>query len=112
MAFRMMAAEDLGPVVAAVFADPARFVGRHLDLAGDVLTVEEMKATYRRVSGKRAKSCALPAWLLRLANREFAAQLAWHRRAGWAFGAQGARGVYPGMTTFEEFLRQHQVGNL
>ncbi|MFB9990788.1 NmrA/HSCARG family protein [Deinococcus oregonensis] len=110
--FQMMAVEDLGPIVTAVFQHPHRYIGERIDVAGDLLTVGEMKAIYRQVSGKRPKAYPLPTWLLQVMNREFAAQLRWHNRREWTFGAREAQATYPGMTTFEQFLRQHQIGNL
>lgn len=110
--FQIMAVEDLGPIVTAVFQDPHRYIGERIDVAGDLLTVGEMKAIYRRVSGKRPKAYPLPAWLLRVINRDFAAQLRWHNRGEWTFDTRDARATYPGMTTFEQFLHQHQIGNL
>lgn len=109
---QMVAVTDLGGVATAIFTDPARFVGTRVDVAGDRLTVPQMKAVYRRVTGDRPKAYWFPAPLTRLINREFAAQLRWHNTVGWTFGPEAALAVYPAMTTFESFLRRHGVRNL
>lgn len=80
--FRMMAICDLGAIAVAIFRNPERSIGGRLDVAGDRLTVSQMKAVYRRVTGKRPKPYPFPAWLTRFLNREFAAQLRWHNEVG------------------------------
>ena len=45
--FQMLAIEDLGWIAAEALTDPSRLLGRKINLAGDVMTVPEMKRTYR-----------------------------------------------------------------
>lgn len=45
-------------------------------------------------------------------NGEFVAQLEWQREGGWTFGTEEALAVYPGMTSFKDFLVKHSVKNL
>lgn len=105
-------ADDIGAIVTAVFQEPSRFLGQRINVAGDCLTVSQMKAIYRQVTGKRAKFYWIPASMLRLMNREFAEQLKWHNEVGWTFGPEEAKSVYPNMTDLPQFLRQHKVINL
>jgi uncharacterized protein YbjT (DUF2867 family) len=110
--FHLMAADDIGAIATIVFQQPARFIGTKINVAGDVLTVQQMKAIYRQSTGKRPRPFAIPLWMLRLMNQEFAAQLAWHNQVGWSFGPDEARRVYPELTTFAQFLQQHRVTHL
>lgn len=110
--YHVLAVDDIGGVAAAVFAQPDRFIGRKINMAGDALNVPEMKSVYREVSGKRPKRLRFPVWLCRLINGEFVAQLEWQREGGWTFGTDEARAVYPIMTSFREFLTKHSVSNL
>ncbi len=108
----MLAVDDLGAIVARIFAQPDRFMGQYVDIASDLLTVADMKAAYSRVTGDKPRHWKLPHWLLRLANRDFAAQLAWQRDVGWTFSPDAARAIYPGLTPFETFVRQRAVRGL
>ncbi len=49
---KQIAVEDIGAFAAHVFADPARWIGRTIELAGDALTMEETAATMTRVIGR------------------------------------------------------------
>jgi uncharacterized protein YbjT (DUF2867 family) len=47
----LLAVADIGRCVAAVFADPARFVGATLELAGDTVTGRELAALFTHAAG-------------------------------------------------------------
>ncbi len=110
--YHVLAVDDIGGVAAAVFGQPDHFIGRKINVAGDALSVPEMKSVYREVSGKRPKRLRFPVWLCRLINGEFVAQLEWQREGGWTFGTEEARAFYPGMTSFKDFVAKHRVRNL
>ncbi|MEM8533643.1 MAG: NmrA/HSCARG family protein, partial [Chloroflexota bacterium] len=42
--FQMMAVDDIGGIVSTVFQQPDRFIGQRINVAGDCLTVSQMKA--------------------------------------------------------------------
>ena len=110
--FHMIAVDDIGAMAAAVFRNPDQFIGEKLNVAGDVLTVGKMKDLYHHVMGRRPRAYWIPAWMLRLMNKEFAKQLHWHNRVGWTFTPERARNMHPGLMSFEQFLRTHQPQGL
>lgn len=110
--YHLLAVDDIGGITAAVFAEPERFMGRKINLAGDTSSVPELKIAYREATGKNPKRLKFPVWLCRMINKEFVCQLEWQRAGGWTFGTGEARSVYPGMTSFKDFLIKHGVKNL
>jgi uncharacterized protein YbjT (DUF2867 family) len=108
----MLAVDDLGAIAAHIFIHRERYLGHHIDIASDCLTVSEMKQIYERVSGMKPKSWSLPAWALRLFNKDFAKQLAWQNDPGWSFPVAASRTIYPALTSLEEFIHRHQIKNL
>jgi uncharacterized protein YbjT (DUF2867 family) len=110
--FQLLTVDDIGAIVAQVIENPQRFLGKKVNIAGDCLSVGQMKEVYRRTVGKEAKSFRIPRWLLRILNGEFAHQLQWHNDTGWDFSLEEAKSIHPQMTTFEEFLLQHKITNL
>jgi uncharacterized protein YbjT (DUF2867 family) len=107
--FEVLAVDDVGAVAAAVLAAPERHLGTRIDLAGDRLTVDAMRRTYRDVLGRRAPAYPVPPFLLRRLSPEFAAQLRWHRDVGWSFPLAPARALHPGMRSFRAFLEEHRA---
>jgi uncharacterized protein YbjT (DUF2867 family) len=108
--FEMLAVDDIGGLAAAMFARPDDWIGKHLDAAGDRLTVAQMRDVFFSVLGRSPMRWSLPVpnAVLRWMNADFAAQLRWHRRQGWCFDLQAARELYPQMTSLRVFLERHQ----
>lgn len=112
LAFPMLAAADIGKACAKIFQSPSAHAGKHVDLIGDRLTVDQMKDVYRHVTSRRPKSYRMPRWMLRWINKEFAEQLAWHNRVDFDGHPDQLRTWLGDPITFEDFLRQHQIVNL
>ena len=83
--------------------------GRKINLAGDTLTVGQMKDAYREVTGKRPKAWSLPAVLFRRLVPEFAAQLRWHNEVGFAFDESDFLRIYPGAQNFRQFVAHNRL---
>jgi uncharacterized protein YbjT (DUF2867 family) len=108
----LLSVEDIGAITTVVFQNPDEYIGRKIDIAGDRLSVAEMKETYERVTGKRAKRWSVPSFIVKLGLAEMHRQMMWNNTAGWHFGLEEARSIVPEMTNFEAFLQKHQPTNL
>lgn len=81
----LVAVDDIGAAAAAAFADPGRFHGHDVQLAGDVLTLTEMAAILSEVLGRRVEAPVLSA------------------------AEAVRRGMHPAMTSMMEWA--NEVGN-
>lgn len=108
--FHVVTVEDIGVLVRRVFEEPERYIGQSVDIAGDILTVGEMKEAFRRATGKKAPWLKMPAFVTRLLIAELASQLRWNNEVGWKFSLDEVREHVPNPTTFEAFARQHLRG--
>ena len=55
--------QDLAVIVAKAFAEPAQWIGKDLQLASDVQSIDECRTIYRAVLGNNPPSFPLPVWL-------------------------------------------------
>jgi uncharacterized protein YbjT (DUF2867 family) len=62
---RWIAADDVGALVATIFAEPDRFIGQSFAVAGDFKSFAEARAIFKRVTGKRPLGLILPLWVCR-----------------------------------------------
>ncbi len=108
----LLAVDDLGAAVAKVIEQPNRYLNTQVDLVSDILSVAQMRAIHREVTGVRAKPWSVPAWMLRRMNAEFAHQLAWQRDGGWTFTTEAIDALIAKRTRFADFLQQHRMANL
>ena len=104
--FQMLAVEDLGWIAAEALTDPGNWGERKINPAGEVMTVPEMKQTYREVTGQRPKRWRIPAAMLRKLVPEFAEQLEWHNK-NFAFQADELLEAKPDAVRFRGFLERH-----
>jgi uncharacterized protein YbjT (DUF2867 family) len=63
--FQVICLDDAAALAALAFSDPAGFLGKDIDIAGDEVTPEELFRAWEKVWGKPPKSAAVPLWLLR-----------------------------------------------
>jgi len=101
--FHMIATNDIGWFVAEAFANPDQYLGKMIEIAGDRLTVAEMKRIYVNATGKKPSNFKFPSWLLRFLNRDMARQLHWNNEVGWHFDIQEVRRLYPELISFDKF---------
>jgi len=102
--FHMLAVDDIGWFAAEAFARPDQYLGKTIDIAGDSLTIAEMKQVYLRATGKQPSHWKFPVWLLRLMNSEMARQFDWNNEIGWRFDPAAVRAIHPETISFEQFL--------
>jgi uncharacterized protein YbjT (DUF2867 family) len=105
----MIAANDIGWFAAEAFANPQTYLGRAPEIAGDCLTVAQMKQVYRKVIGSAALGFKAPLWLFRLINGEVAKQFVWNNQHGWHFDVEPLRRIHPQLIDFETFLRRNRT---
>src|SRR5919112_693560 len=92
--FQQVAVEDVGAFAAIAFENPARWVGREVDLAGDEQTMPEIAETFGRVIGREVSYYQVP-W------DQFEEQM------GYEADIAALQQEYPELTTFERYLRAH-----
>ncbi|MEU9837909.1 NmrA/HSCARG family protein [Actinomadura sp. NPDC048032] len=94
---QFIATDDIGVFAADAFDDPARSIGRQIELAGDELTFSEVARIYERVTGTPTRFEPLP-----IEERMFQ----WFAEAGYQADIPALRQQHPGLLTFERFLTQ------
>jgi uncharacterized protein YbjT (DUF2867 family) len=115
-----VAAEDIGGPVAAIFEDPAEFIGRTVGIAGEDLTGRDFAAILSAVSGKPVHYDHIPRDVFASFGFPGADDLAdmfdFNRRyiPGRESDIRESRTLYPAMQTFEQwaFNRRDQFARL
>lgn len=107
--FHMIAVEDIAWFAADVFSHPELYMGKALDVAGDLLTPAEMKAIFHKVTGKRLlpSSRFITRLIMKFSNPEMTRQFKWNNDLGWQFDLAPLQARHPELITFETFLRKH-----
>lgn len=105
--FHMVAVDDIGALAADAFDGPGEYLGRTIDIAGDELTIAEIRALYAEVTGRKAPWFRMPRWIFRRLNRDMARQFAWNNSHGWHIDVEEVRAQRPGLKSFRSWLQEH-----
>jgi hypothetical protein len=107
--YTQMGFDDIGMVVADLFARPDTSIGKTLEIAGDELTNLQMAEIYTKVTGQPARFEEQPIEEVRAFNPDFAAMLTWQNDHSFGADIVQLRAAYPLLTTFEAWLAQHRL---
>lgn len=103
--------DDLGAIAAHVFADPQRFVGQELTLAGDVQSLEQCRMIYREVLGRNPPRVPLPAWLFArfgFPGQDLTAMWRWLRTSEIDLDTSQTRAILPEALTVHDWLSRQR----
>ena len=103
----MICSEDIGAFAGLAFAQPDRFIGKAVEIAGEELTNPQIAATFSRVMGRTVKFRRLPLPLTRvLLGKEFYQMFKWFNEAASrpTFSPSGATILASPWTSLEQWL--------
>jgi uncharacterized protein YbjT (DUF2867 family) len=107
-ALQQVSVEDVGVFAAMAFEDSERWLGREVDLAGDESTMVELAETFGRVLGRKVEYVQVSWEEFREAyGEDLAVMYEWFEEVGYEADIGALREEYPGLTTFEVYLRKH-----
>ena len=104
-----IAVDDIGMIVADLFARPDQAIGQTMEIAGDELTGPQMAQIYTKVTGVPARYEEQPIEEVQAFNPDYAKMLAWQNTHSFGADIAHLRAVYPELSTFEEWLTQHRL---
>ena len=104
--FQIIAVDDIGAFAELAFANPQEYLGKTLEIAGDELTEPQIAATLAQVIGRPVQLAqpALPEGAT--PDPEMAAMIQFFNSKGYDADIAALRAIYPGLHTFEEWLRE------
>ncbi|KAI9688620.1 MAG: hypothetical protein M1820_010221 [Bogoriella megaspora] len=98
---------DIGIIAAKALLDPARFENKQIGLAGDELTFEGARETYKEKIGTEIPTTYgfLANGILRML-KDFKVMMKWFHDEQYAASVEECRKIHPGMMTFGDYLEK------
>jgi uncharacterized protein YbjT (DUF2867 family) len=94
-----LAADDVGAIAATAFADPDRFVGVDVSLAGDLMTLGECRQIWAE-QRRAPRGFPMPVWLFeRVAGKDLPTMWRWLRTGDVPLDTGPTRAIHPGART-------------
>jgi uncharacterized protein YbjT (DUF2867 family) len=101
--------DDLGIIAAKAFAAPERFVGQDIKLSSDVKSIEECRAIYHKVRGKKPSRFPMPVWMFqRFVGTDLTTMWQWLRTGEIDFDTKPTLAVHPEALSVEAWLRKQK----
>jgi len=107
----MVAADDIGGVVAQVFDDPSRYAGHRIDLVSDAITPLEMASALTNAIGREVSFRNVPAVEYRETSPAWAALFQWLACDTVHVDLRELRRIYPGLTRFSRWASHSIFAN-
>lgn len=106
-ATQLVASDDIGLLVAQVFAHRDQYLGKTIELAGDELTEQQIAATFGKVIGRPVKVVPeqMPPGVVPTAEQS--AMFRFFNGQGYDADIAALRKELPQLQTFEQYLRRH-----
>jgi uncharacterized protein YbjT (DUF2867 family) len=104
-----IASDDIGDFVSLAFAQPERFIGLELEIAGSELTSPQAAEVFSRVLGRKVKFHHLPMAVVKLSlGKEWYQMFTWLNQSGFHAEILALRRDYPEvpLRSLEEWLRE------
>lgn len=102
---QMIAVADIGRIAAEAFEHPGEFLGERIEIAGDELTVRQIGEVFSRTDGIPTRFRRQPSDELRAGAEELAKMYDWLDEHGHRADIAALRARFPGLLTFETWLR-------
>lgn len=109
----LITTKDMGRIAAYVIKNPDKYIGKQIELAGDVLTPSQMAEAFSQAQQTKVIHKEVPSWIFLLfLQKELYNIIQFYRNQGYQADVNQLRKEFPGLlTTFAEFLQQTDWGN-
>ena len=104
---QLIAVDDIGAIVAVVFSDLPRFLGRTLEIAGDELSELEQAEALTKVIGRPVKLEPQQLPEGGAVDEELLAGARFFNGEGYSADIAAVRKINPGLRTLEQYLREN-----
>ncbi|WP_307874566.1 NmrA family NAD(P)-binding protein [Frankia nepalensis] len=102
---QLIAVDDIGAFAASAFADPARYLGRALAIAGDALRPGQTAQALSLATGRDIRYAHVPSDIVRGQNEDVADVADFlNNHGGYGADLAAARALHPGLMSFQTWL--------
>jgi uncharacterized protein YbjT (DUF2867 family) len=107
-----LATDDVGAIVARVFADPPSFLGKDIALAGDVRSIDECRELWHKAYGRAPRRFPMPLWLFERvagpAGKDLPTMWRWLRDGSVPLDTGPTRDIHAAALSVADWMARHQ----
>ncbi|MBD3241998.1 MAG: NAD(P)H-binding protein [Chitinivibrionales bacterium] len=103
---QVIAVDDIGEAVAQIFAEPDRYIGKELELAGDELTGTQMADVLTHTTGHDVHYYQIPLEQIRSFSEDYAIMVQWFNEHGYHADISRVKQMVPRVHSLEDWARE------
>lgn len=105
---QQISVRDIGRFVAEAFDNPADWLGKSIDIAGDQYNKQEIAQIFSRVTGRKIKYLQVP-WdeFEKDQGEAMTVMGKWFEDVGYSVDVENLRAQYPWLMTLEQYLQEN-----
>ncbi|GAA5882602.1 hypothetical protein JCM3774_002738 [Rhodotorula dairenensis] len=103
---QMVAVDDIGEVAARMLTEPTTYNDQRIKLAGDALTMAQVRDAFARHEQKKVRMAAVPAFMLKVLPHDAQHMFKWFVTDGFTADPAAVRTEFPSVRTFEQWIRE------
>jgi uncharacterized protein YbjT (DUF2867 family) len=103
-----LSAVDVGAIAVKAFAEPERYVGQAITLASDVQSIDECRALYTEVLGRKPPRFPMPSWIFErfgIVGQDLARMWRWLRHNEVPLDTKPTLALHPEALTVRSWLQ-------
>jgi uncharacterized protein YbjT (DUF2867 family) len=104
----LIAVDDIGAFAALAFDHPDEYLGKTLEIAGDIMTPPEVAEAFSRARDHHIDYVQVPIEALREQDEKVARAIDFLNETGYSANLACLRELYPSLTTLEIWLRTNR----
>jgi uncharacterized protein YbjT (DUF2867 family) len=102
----LIAADDIGAFAALAFEHPDEYLGKTIEIAGDVLTPPQIAAAIRRATGRSIRYAQIPIATVQQQDPKVAGAIDFLNQVGYTTDIAALRRQHPGLMDFDTWLEK------
>jgi uncharacterized protein YbjT (DUF2867 family) len=106
---QLIAVDDIGELAAIAFAEPEKYLGKAVEIAGDELALPQIQDAFRARTGRKERALPYPAFMLGVLPFDLRTMIKWFGSSGYAADIPAVRAIHPGLMTLPQWLAKTPI---
>lgn len=110
--FQLISVQDIGKFVEISFSNPAKYLEKEIEIAGDDLSLNEMFDKINKINNTNHSPMWFPKWTKYILPRVMKQMFVFYADDGWCADLPSLRAVHPELLSFDDWLTKTSTNDV
>lgn len=107
--FQLVSIQDIGKFAEIAFSNPAKYIGKEIEIAGDELTLNEVFEKIEKVKNIKIAPMRIPRFITFILPKIMKQMFTFYAKDGWRADLKSLREENPELLSFEDWLKKTDI---